>query len=255
MASNPPGKCCTVGKLHEGTPTGESITIGSSLKAYLARASEKSNAALIIFPDVFGIWQNTKLMADEFAARGYTTLVPDMFNGDQLDISTDLSKFDIMGWFQKGSDGNNPHGQEQIDAIGDESVKYLKEQGFEKIAGAGYCIGAKYVVRQLKSSLSAGFIAHPSFVSPEELTAITGPLSIAAAEFDHIFPAAKRHESEELLPKTKQPWQINLFADVYHGFGIRGDMSEKKVKFAKEQAFLQAVTWFDEHLAGRATRL
>jgi dienelactone hydrolase len=44
------------------------------------------------------------------------------------------------------------------------------------------------------------------------------------------------------------PWQINLFSGVEHGFAVRGDINVKQQKFAKEQAFLQAVAWFDEHL-------
>jgi dienelactone hydrolase len=250
MASNPPGKCCTVGKLHDGTPTGETVQLEGNISGYLAKASSPTSAAVIIFPDVFGIWQNTKLLADEFAARGYTALIPDLFNGDQLDISTDLSKFDIMGWFGKGSSGDNPHGPEQVDVPSSAAVKYLKGLGYKRIGGAGYCIGAKYVVRHMKDEINVGFLAHPSFVSPEELTSITGPISIAAAEFDNIFPTEKRHETEELLlgDKVKQPFQINLFSGVHHGFGVRGDLSNKQVKYGKEQAFLQAVSWFDQFL-------
>jgi dienelactone hydrolase len=102
----------------------------------------------------------------------------------------------------------------------------------------------------MKDEINVGFLAHPSFVSPEELTSITGPISIAAAEFDNIFPTEKRHETEELLlgDKVKQPFQINLFSGVHHGFGVRGDLSNKQVKYGKEQAFLQAVSWFDQFL-------
>jgi hypothetical protein len=39
-------------------------------------------------------------------------------------------------------------------------------------------------------------------------------------------------------------YQINLFSGVEHGFAVRGDPSKPDAKFAKEQAFLQAVTWF-----------
>ena len=46
----------------------------------------------------------------------------------------------------------------------------------------------------------------------------------------------------------KIPYQINLFSDVVHGFAVRGDLSKPRQKFAKEQAFLQAVHWFDEYL-------
>jgi hypothetical protein len=31
---------------------------------------------------------------------------------------------------------------------------------------------------------------------------------------------------------------------------VRGDLSNKLVTYAKEQAFLQAVFWFDEHVKG-----
>ena len=96
--------------------------------------------------------------------------------------------------------------------------------------------------------IDAGYVAHPSFVEESELAAISGPLSIAAAETDQIFPAEKRHKSETILTETKQPYQINLYSGVSHGFSVRCDTSKKIEKFSKEQAFLQAVNWFDEHL-------
>jgi dienelactone hydrolase len=67
-------------------------------------------------------------------------------------------------------------------------------------------------------------------------------------ETDSIFPAEKRHESEVILPKTKQPYQVNLYSGVQHGFAVRGDMSDQQVKYAKEAAFHQAVQWFDTWL-------
>ena len=75
---------------------------------------------------------------------------------------------------------------------------------------------------------------------------ITDPL----AETDHIFPAAKRRETEDLLADMKIPYQITLYSDVVHGFAVRADVSQKRNKFAKEAAFLQHVQWFDEYLKG-----
>lgn len=85
----------------------------------------------------------------------------------------------------------------------------------------------------------------------EELANITGPFSIAAAETDTIFTTEQRHRSEIILMGTKQPYQINLFSGVQHGFSVRGNMSNRVERFAKEEAFLQAVTWFNEHLVGK----
>lgn len=80
------------------------------------------------------------------------------------------------------------------------------------------------------------------------MAAITGPLSIAAAETDQIFPPEKRHKSEEILKETGHHYQINLYSGVSHGFAVRCDLSDKVQKWSKEQAFNQAVAWFDAHL-------
>lgn len=121
-------------------------------------------------------------------------------------------------------------------------------------------------MRHYKDGIKVGYVAHPSFVDEDELAAITGPLSIAAAETDQIFPTEKRHQSEEILRKVGQPYQINLFSGVsvctvpstkqhlvaeiraQHGFAVRGDTSVKIEKWSKEQAFYQAVAWFDQYL-------
>jgi len=251
MASNPPAQCCTVGVKHDGQPTGKSIKIGD-VEAYVAEPTGNSvhkDTAILFLPDVIGIWQNSQLIADQFAANGYHTVIPDLFNGDPIPLNRPEG-FDLQTWLKEGSNGKNPHTFQAVDPIVQKSIEYLKGQGFKKIGSVGYCFGAKYVVRFLPrgKGIDVGYVAHPSFVEEAELRAIEGPLSIAAAETDQIFPAEKRHRSEEILVETKQPYQINLYSGVSHGFSVRCDPSVKHEKFAKEKAFLQAVQWFDEYL-------
>lgn len=126
----------------------------------------------------------------------------------------------------------------------------MNEEGYTKIGSVGYCFGAKYTIRYLAKGrgVSVGFVAHPSFVDEDELRAITGPLSIAAAETDEIFPVQKRQRSEVILREIKVPFQINLYSGVSHGFSVRPDLSVRIEKFSKEAAFLQAVQWFNEYL-------
>lgn len=205
-------------------------------------------------------------MADAFAEQGYACLVLDLFNGDPAPLNMP-EDFDIMGWITKGTDGKNPHLPENIDPIVVAGIKYMQEVvGAKQLAGVGYCFGAKvspnsfyevrclantdleYLVRHYQDGIKCGFIAHPSFVESQEVAAITGPLSIAAAEHDDIFPPEKRQESETILGETGKPFQINLFSAVEHGFAVRGNVENKSERFAKEQAFQQAVTWFDNWL-------
>ncbi|KAM0344832.1 hypothetical protein ACHAPU_007214 [Fusarium lateritium] len=227
-----------------GTPKGITILIENNVRAYLAKpSSEYPTKAVLYLPDIFGIWQNSMLMADAFASEGYVCLVVDTFNGDPVPLEMPRD-FDIMKWLGEGSDGQNPHTPEAVDPTVVSGIEYLKSIGVTQIGAAGYCLGAKHLVRHYKSGIRVGFIAHPSFVETEELAAITGPLSIAAAELDDLFTTKKRHESEAILSESNKDFQINLFSGVHHGFAVKGNLSDDKQLFAKEQAFAQAVTWF-----------
>jgi dienelactone hydrolase len=88
------------------------------------------------------------------------------------------------------------------------------------LGAIGYCFGSKYAIRFLKAAktqVDAAFIAHPSFIDSDELGGIAGPLAIAAAEKDEIFPYAKRRESEEILERVGMPYEITLYSGVEHG--------------------------------------
>lgn len=93
-------------------------------------------------PDIFGIWPNSQLMADTFADRGYTTLVIDMFNGDQLPPKLPEG-LNLMDWFSNGSDGKNPHTPNEIDPVIVKGLQHLRSLGAKRIGAVGYCIGAK----------------------------------------------------------------------------------------------------------------
>jgi len=250
MSSNQLAKCCVVGTLHEGETTGKDTKIDGTIDAYLATPpadKARDGQGILFLPDVLGIWQNSKLLADNFAAQGYTVLLLDLFNGDALGLNR-TGDFDFVSWLAKGSSGDNPHTPEAVDPIVLKGIKALRDLGVKKIGAVGYCFGAKYVVRHSKNGIDVGFVGHPSLVEDDELAAITAPLSIAAAQTDSIFPADKRHRSEEILIKTGHPFQMNLYSGVEHGFAVRCNTSVKIEKFSKEQAFFQALTWFEEYL-------
>ncbi|KAJ5503899.1 Dienelactone hydrolase [Penicillium fimorum] len=245
MASNPPAACCASGFRHLGTPAGETKNI-NGVDTYIVypKDNKTPEKAILFVTDIFGIFTNAQILADEYANNGYLTIIPDLFRGDKISPSDmDTGKADLPAWFPNHQPAN-------IEPVIESTLKYIRETlGVKKVGAVGYCFGGKYVCRFLKpGQIDVGYTAHPSFVTHEELGAIKGPLSIAAAEVDSIFTTQLRHESEETLIKAGQPWQINLFSGVSHGFGVRADLSDPKQKWAKEQAFCQAVAWFNQYL-------
>ncbi|KAL9069656.1 MAG: hypothetical protein Q9157_006084 [Trypethelium eluteriae] len=168
--------------------------------------------------------------------------MPDLFDGDPVPLNRP-ENFDIGTWRQG-------HGNERVDPIVEATIKEMRSNlGVKQIGAVGYCFGAKYVFRFLKDGLiDAGFVAHPSFVDAEEVKSITRPISIAAAETDQIFPAPKRRETEDMLKDMSVPYQLSLYSGTSHGFAVRADLSQPQIKWAKEQAFYQAVQWFDEYV-------
>ncbi|KAJ4991460.1 dienelactone hydrolase family protein [Stagonosporopsis vannaccii] len=245
MASYPSEKCCAIGVKHEGTPKGEIKSIGD-IRAYVSPAANGSTQnAILLMTDVLGFqFPNVQLIADQFAANGYYTIVPDVFKGNEIPFPMPAD-FDFPSWKENKMPRTN-----DVDPIYAATIKYLRgELGVKRLGGVGYCFGGKYVCRWLKpGGLDAGYTAHPSFVEVEELKGIQGPLSIAAAESDWIFPAEKRRESEDILKDMGATYQLSLYSGVEHGFATKGDLENPRGKFCKELAFLQAVLWFDEYV-------
>lgn len=125
--------------------------------AYVAEASGKhihKDTAILLIPDVIGIWKNSQLLADQFAANGYYTLMLDVYRGDTLTLNRPPG-FDFMAWRAK-------HTVKDVEPVVDAGLKYLKDKGMKKIGAVGYCFGAKYVCRYLDGrGVDVGYCAHP----------------------------------------------------------------------------------------------
>ncbi|PNY30080.1 Uncharacterized protein TCAP_00010 [Tolypocladium capitatum] len=270
MTPNSLSQCCATGSLREGEAKGEMKDIGASMttpanpspvSTYFGYPADKStDNAILILTDVIGHqFINAQVIADQFAAAGYFVVMPDLFKGDVVRLSRPEG-FNVMDWVKN-------HLPQHTAPIIDEVLKEMRENlGCKRIGVGGYCFGGKYVCRHLKAGkLDAGFTAHPTMVEADELRGIEEPLSIAAAGEsplpnrardatltipvrDVVFTTAKRHESEEILDKLDVTYQINMFSDVEHSFSVRCDLSKPRQKFAKEQAFVQAVSRFNEYV-------
>ncbi|KAJ5698855.1 hypothetical protein N7462_000860 [Penicillium macrosclerotiorum] len=252
MASNPSQSCCYQGFKHHGKPTGILTTL-DGFEVYTSYPPAKSaEYGILILTDIIGHrLTNAQLVADQFAANGFLVMMPDIFHGDPVPLNK-TGEFNMQKWrMGEYHPQGKAHLTMNVDPIVEACIREMHENlNCKKIGAAGYCFGGKYVVRHLfPGKIDVGYTAHPSHIEEDEIRKIKGPLAIAAAEIDAIFPAKKRHETETILKELSIPWQINLYSGVKHGFAVRGDQEDPVVKYAKGSAFIQALEWFKEHLS------
>jgi len=274
------GKCCLSGKLQSGTPKGRVETIGG-LQSYVAEPPSKSSAKTVIFiTDIFGFnFPNVRLLADNYAAAGFTVYIPDLHQGDSLPISflqnvepplkdqesltlTDKAKNAALvpatlgPWMIK-------HREAVTAPLLDGFINTVRLlPGTNKIGALGFCWGGRYAILQARGpSLSASepkiggvdavVACHPSMVAvPGDFENVKVPLSVAVGSRDSLVDA-KTVEGikEELAKRPEVKSEVRVYEDQVHGFSLRGDWSSEKDKEAMDQVEKQGIEWFQRYLS------
>jgi len=224
------------------------------VKCYIATPSgEYDKTKVVIYIcDAFGLeLENNPLLCDDYARNGYKVYAPDLFEGepvspDILDNPALQAKFDFRDWYSRHS---SEHNVSRIIRVIDE----LKSQGVKRVAVSGYCYGGRVVFDlSYKGYTDVVVTSHPSILEVADLekyaSTVTVPLLINACEIDHQFPKEKQEKARELFADFKPGFRQEYFEGCTHGFAVRGDLSDPKVKAGKEGAFKNTIEWFREHL-------
>jgi len=236
----------------EGEPEGQLVKFGG-IDSYAATPTidYPKDAAVIFLTDVFGLGLvNNKLLADDFAKNGFKTIIPDMFNGDPVpeDAMSGGVGWNREEWFAKHGDFA------AVTAIVNTVLDALKAEGITKFAFTGYCYGARIAFNlAYEGQGQAIAIAHPGRLEfPDDFekykSISKAPLLINSAEIDRAFPAEIHAKVDELMGDFAPGYKREYFEGCNHGFAVRGDMTDPKVKAGKEGAFKATVFWFLEHL-------
>ncbi|KAK7438625.1 hypothetical protein VKT23_017958 [Stygiomarasmius scandens] len=264
-------KDCISGVTHEGTPTGifhkwlESLVqiltghagkweIIGGVNCYVATpVIDYSKEKVILYlADGFGPQLvNNRLLADDFAKNGFKTIIPDYFNGDPLPINVlaQGSKFSISDWMTK-------HGRDQVRSPVDKVIAALKQDGATRFGGTGYCLGARYIFDlAFENVIQVSAISHPTFLEvPVDLEKYVShskaPLLINSCQFDEWFPPSAGIKADELFGggEFAPGYRREYFEGCTHGFAVRGNLSNPKVKAGKEGSFKSTVEWMMKYL-------
>lgn len=259
--------CCMSGALHNhATPVGREETIGG-LPCYVSEPPSKSKKHTIIFlVDIFGYQlPNTRILADQYAKEGFYVYVPDILNGDPLDISLlsniepPLKDYETAGLIDKAKNtaiaGASlgtwlpKHTEGTTLPIVEKAVEAIKAiPGTEKVGTIGFCFGGRYSILMAHGKVDAAYACHPSLVAiPGDFDPVTKPLSIAVGTKDSLLDDKSNDQIKEILDK-KQNTEVVKYQDQIHGFSLRGDWSSDKDKKAMDDALKQGVNWFKQYL-------
>ncbi|KAF5581242.1 dienelactone hydrolase [Fusarium pseudocircinatum] len=248
VLAKPVDLCCLEGSFHSGEPTGSTIQI-DGIDTYVAKPHpDKSNGnALLFFPDASGLHINSFLMMDAFAECGYLTLGVDYFLGDPVTNHSlaPLSdpNFDFESWKNKHLKASEDAAARWVKAV---KAQYGSSEDV-KFACVGYCWGARFVRKQLSADgiCKVGAIAHPSFLKESDVFYVQAPIFFSVPSTDKLFEPEQRSRTIEILTENNKQFNMQVFANVGHGFASRARLTDLYEKWAKEASFRSFVDWFD----------
>ncbi|KAI0331654.1 alpha/beta-hydrolase [Cubamyces sp. BRFM 1775] len=236
---------CVAGVRHEGTPEGQFTKVGG-VESYVATPSGDypKDKVVLFLSDVFGIkLQNNLLLADDYARNGFKVVLPDLFEGDALpEDALNSGTFDLPTWLSK-------HTADRVAGITRDVMNALKAEGVTAFAAIGFCFGARPAFDlAFTNEVAAVAVAHPSLLQvPADLEKYASqskaPLLINSCETDSMFPPEAQAKADEILGggKFAPGYTRTYWEGCTHGFAVRGDISNPKVKAGKEGAFKATV--------------
>jgi carboxymethylenebutenolidase len=189
---------------------------GTKFAAYFARAAKPTGAGMVVMPDVRGLHQFYKELAQRFAEAGMDAVAIDYF-GRTAGMGDRSEGFEYMPHVEKTT-------QENIAADVSAAIAYLhtKEGGAVKsVFTVGFCFGGSSSWNQsaLQPRLNGaiGFYGRPSRTEPL-ISKLKAPLLLLLAGADAATPREAFIEFDQELTKAKKPHEMHIYEGAPHSF-------------------------------------
>lgn len=260
--------CCVKGFQWNGQPRGRITKIADRYDAYVA--GDNAKAAVLIIQDIYGwAYPNARLMADHYAREAtVTAIVPDLFGGEHVkrddhpNLTDEGFLNDVLMPFVERHN-RNVHDQDVFVV----ARALRRELGFEKVAAIGFCYGAWAVLRlgaapayqpeeegedgkdsMVGPLVDAVSMAHPSFITEQDIAQVAVPLQVLAPEHDYLYTAALKQYTIDTLTKNGVALDYLHFPGVEHSALIRGNDKNPGERAAMVRAKAAAVAFFKLNL-------
>src|SRR5215203_235445 len=218
---------------------------GRSFEAYLAQSGEPRGPAILVLSDMFGLNAPIRAVADYYASRGHTALVPNLFW--RSDIPGAISYDDpqhATAWARlKALD------LDVVSADMRAATGWLRAQPFShgKVAAIGFCGGGRFAyLAAVRCGVDAAASVYGLGISQHlgEIGNARGPLQLHYGLKDQHIP----RQEIDAVAAAARGWpnvEVFLYAEAGHSFAnpVRPTYDAAAAELAGEriEAMLQSI--------------
>ena len=215
---------------------------GNSFMAYFARAAKPTGAGMVVMPDVRGLHQFYKELAQRFAEAGIDAVAIDYF-GRTAGMGPRDDSFEYMPHVEKTT-------PETIGMDVAAAMAYLKSKdggAVRSVFTVGFCFGGSSSWNQsaLNPGLNGciGFYGRPTRSEPY-MSKMKAPLLVLVAGADAATPVEVSKEFEAKLGAAGVPHEMHIYEGAPHSFF---DRTYEQWKEACDDAWRRMLAFVKKH--------
>jgi len=223
---------------------------GGSFSAYLAEPAGDAQApAVIVILEIRGVNANLRAICDDYAARGYLALAPDLLWRIEPDLDYDPDT--PAGWEKAMKlHAAFDEGKAVDDLIA--SLEWLRRQERSNgtVGALGYCLGGKlayFMATRSTADASVGYYGVGIEKVLGEAGLIRKPLMLHVAGEDRFVPPAAQQEIQQGLAHVPNA-EVHIYPGADHAFarkdGVRFHAEAAALADRRTVAFLDR--WLKE---------
>ena len=216
---------------------------GAAVTGYLARPSDAEGPlpGIIVIQEWWGLNDNIRAMARQFAAQGYTALAVDLYSGQ---VAT--TRDDAMTYMQAAMANEASLTENVRQAYG-----YLTtEQQAPRVGSVGWCFGGGWSLRTaltLPDELDAAVIYYGQVVTDrDQLATLNVPVLGLFGADDGGIPVDQVRAFESTLQDLGKDATVQIYEGANHAFA--NPSGERYHAEAAEDAWARTTAFFAEHL-------
>lgn len=210
---------------------------GHQFGAYRADPEGPAKGGVVVIQEIFGVNRHIRSVADRFAAQGYATIAPQIYDRYEPDIELGYEADDV----QKGRDIRVEVGFDNPVKDIAAAVSALKDEG-HRVATVGYCYGGAlaWLTAARISSLDAA-IGYYGTAAAFKDEAPTCPVMLHYGDLDEMIPSSDGAMLESLYPGVQ-----SFVYPAGHGFNC--DLRGSYHRDSAERALERTMAFIQEHV-------